>query len=39
MNDYFIVNLETGKLELHFDKATYDGLTDAQKSDIKSNFL
>lgn len=39
MNDYFIVNLETGKIELHFDKATYDGLTDAQKSDIKSNFL
>ena len=37
--DYFIRNRETGKLELHFDKATYDELTDAQKKDIRSNFL
>ena len=37
--DYFIRNRETGKLELHFDKATYDELTDAQKRDIRSNFL
>lgn len=38
-NDYFILNKETGKLELHFDKSTYTGLSDEQKADIKSNFL
>ena len=39
MRDYFVRNLETGKLELHFDKATYTALSDAQKRDIKSSFL
>lgn len=39
MNDYFTINRETGKLELHFDKATYISLDDAQKASIKSNFL
>ncbi len=38
-DDYFIVNRETGKLELHFDKATYDALTITQKQAIKSAFL
>ena len=38
-HDYFIVNRETGKMELHFDKATYTGLTDAQRQDIKRHFL
>ena len=38
-DDYFIVNRETGKLELHFDKATYDALTEAQRQEIKSGFL
>lgn len=37
--DYFIRNRETGKLELHFDKASYDELTDAQKQDVRSAFL
>ena len=37
--DYFIRNRETGKLELHFDKADYDALTDAQKAEIKGAFL
>lgn len=37
--DYFIRNRETGKLELHFDKAGYDALTDAQKAEIKGAFL
>ena len=32
-------NMETGKLELHFDKAEYMALTDSQKKEIKSNFL
>ena len=35
----FVHNKETGKLELHFDKADYDALSDAQKQSIKSAFL
>ena len=38
-DSYFIRNRETGKLELHFDKADYDDLTDDQKREIKSAFL
>lgn len=38
MSEY-IENLETGKLELYFDKAEYMALTDDQKQKIKSNFL
>lgn len=34
-----IDNRETLKLELHFDRAEYDALTDSQKSTIKSNYL
>lgn len=37
--DYYIHNRETGKLELHFDKATYDALTTAQKQTIKGAFV
>ena len=39
MENYFVVNLETGKLELHFEKETYQALTEDQKKEIKSNFL
>ena len=40
MNEnYFILNKETGKLELHFEKSAYDALTAEQKAEIKSNFL
>lgn len=39
MENYFIVNRETQKLELHFEKETYNALTDEQKKEIKSNFL
>lgn len=39
MTNYFVVNRETGKLELHFEKETYKALTDDQKNNIKSNFL
>ena len=35
----YIFNLETGKIELHFDKAEYQALTDEQKRLVKSNFL
>ena len=34
-----IFNRETLKLELHFDKADYQALTDAEKSRVKSAFL
>lgn len=36
---YYIINRETEKLELHFDKSEYQALSDDQKSTIKSNFL
>lgn len=39
MNNYFVLNLETGKLELHFEKADYAALPDEKKREIKSNFL
>lgn len=38
-SDYFIVNRETGKLELHFSKEAYLALTEDQKKSIKGNFL
>ena len=37
-DDYFIRNRETGKLELHFAKATYDALDDAQNARSKARF-
>ena len=36
---YYIINRETEKLELHFDKSEYRALSDAEKSTIKRNFL
>ena len=39
MSNYYIRNIETGKLELHFEKEDYMALTDEQKDTIKSNFL
>lgn len=38
MSEY-IMNKETGKLELHFDKADYMALPEESKKEIKSNFL
>lgn len=38
MSEY-IMNKETGKLELHFDKADYLDLPEESKKEIKSNFL
>ena len=38
-NNYFIENKETGKIELHFDKAAYMALSEDQKRSIKSNYL
>jgi len=38
MNTY-VLNKETQKIELHFDKANYTALTDDLKSKIKSTFL
>lgn len=39
LENYYILNRETCKLELHFGKADYDALSDAQKQSIKSAFL
>ena len=38
-DDFFILNRDTGKIELHFDKGTYDALSDDQKRKVKSSFL
>ncbi len=38
MNTY-CKNLETGKIEMHFEKADYLALSNEQKDEIKSNFL
>lgn len=38
MNEY-IMNKETGKIELHFEKQDYLALPDEQKREINSNFL
>ena len=35
----YIFNLETTKIELHFEKSEYATLTDEQKADLKSAFL
>ena len=39
MDNYYILNMETQKLELHFDKAVYMALPEDMKREIKSNFL
>lgn len=39
MENFFVINLETGKLELHFDKDMYADLSEDAKKEIKSNFL
>jgi len=35
----YIFNRETLKIELHFDKAEYQALTDNEKRELKANFL
>lgn len=37
--NYYVLNKETQKLELHFDKDTYQALEEKDKKAIKSNFL
>lgn len=39
MNKTYINNLETGKIELHFEKSEYIALSEDQKKEIKRNFL
>ncbi len=39
MTNYFVRNLETEKIELYFDKATYQALPEDLKTGIKSNCL
>lgn len=38
-DDYFILNRETGKLELHFTKESYQALDEDVKRKIRSSFL
>jgi len=35
----YVFNLETTKIELHFEKSEYDALTDEQKRELKKVFL
>ena len=35
----YVFNLETTKIELHFEKAEYAALSEAQKTDLKSAYL
>lgn len=35
----YIFNLETTKIELHFEKTEYNALSDQQKKELKSSFL
>lgn len=35
----YIFNLETTKIELHFERSEYDALSDEQRSALKSAFL
>ncbi len=35
----YVFNLETTKIELHFEKAEYDAFSDEQKREIKGAFL
>lgn len=39
MNNTYILNRETGKIELYFEKSEYDALPEDKKSLLKSNFL
>lgn len=39
MSNYYLINNETQKLELHFEKSDYMNLSDADKQKVKSNFL
>lgn len=39
MENYFVRNRETLKLEMHFERETYDALSDDAKREIKSLFL
>jgi len=39
MNNYYVRNLETQKMELYFDRAMYQALPQDVKNDIKSNCL
>ena len=39
MEKKYIFNLETTKIELHFEKSEYNALTADQKADLKSAFL
>ena len=39
MDKKYILNRETGKIELHFEKSEYEVLPEDQKRILRSNFL
>jgi len=39
MDKKYILNRETGKIELHFEKSEYEALPEDKKSVLRSNFL
>ena len=39
MENYYVLNMETQKLELHFEKEAYQALSENEKKSVKSNFL
>jgi hypothetical protein len=39
MKKHYIFNLETTKIELHFEKSEYDALPEAQKAELKGAYL
>ena len=39
MDKKYILNRETGKIELHFEKSEYEALPEDKKRVLRSNFL
>ena len=39
MENTYILNRETGKIELHFEKEEYDALSEAQRQSLRSAYL
>ena len=38
-NKTYVMNRETGKIELYFEKSEYDALSDAQRESLRSGYL
>ena len=38
-NKTYVLNRETGKIELYFEKSEYDALSDDQRGSLRSGYL